>query len=238
MIRYIAVVDPAERAEILRDYRLEPTSNVISLTVLWDAHRRVGNVQVGAEFAPRTLYSVLVHSLRIPRRLLVGLSLAHDIALPGDWVVRPGADPGEYLTYVAEAVREAGHPNFAFVREAQSQIVYHLDGTPCQGSDIIPLYAPLKGAEPAPAREGTIGEFVRALSAAIGARIEHDLAPDNATRVTWRDNSFAYYQLGNGPGETQVSTLLEMVAFSLGVSFTKLEREQVVWRLSDEVGRN
>ncbi|MFH1747863.1 MAG: hypothetical protein ABIG44_12580 [Planctomycetota bacterium] len=165
--------------------------------------------------------------------MLDGIGIAHDIELPGDWVIRRGTDPAEFLPYIAEVVRAAGHPEFAFIREERDQTIYTVRGTPRSPTEAIQLFAPFSYVEEAPTQGGTVEKFLQEMSRAIGCPIRNELSQYDLDRLVWRDNSHAYYQLGAGPSEHMISSLLEKTASSLRISFDRSQCKSVVWRLHE-----
>jgi hypothetical protein len=233
VIRHISQPDPDVRQALLQKLHFGSGQPVYSLTLMWNGELHIKSVGIGEPPLPPTLTEVLTYSLGIPTYILDGLGAGREIRVGGDWVIRAGADPASYLPYVAEVVRKSGHPKFAFLRQEGRLTTYTVEGTPCPTTEILQLFPPSPGLEEEAPQTGTVDDFLRALSKAIGRPIESKPQPQDASRLTWRDNSPAYHQLGSGPTEEMIRALLESTASILHVRFERVERPTVVWRLSD-----
>jgi hypothetical protein len=234
VIRHVRSPDAAAREELLRRLQADTEGPIVSVTVLWDGDAHIESLEVGVSLLPRTLYRVLVHSLELPTHMFERLEIAHGIELPGDWVIRRGAGPNQHLPHVGKLVRESGHPSFAFVRKTRDQTKYTARGTPRASAETIRLFAPFPGTDEPPPRRGSVGDFLRALSAAIGAPISNELSDHEPITLAWIDNSSAHHQLGAGPTEGMLSALLQEVASALQVTLEESEYQGVIWRLEYE----
>lgn len=233
MLRHIAHPDAQARATQLRKLHKETQAPIISMTIEWDGDARLRNLQLGISPVPRSLYEVLVNSLQIPTYRLAGLELAHDIPLPGDWVVRRGAEPAECLAYVQEIVRRNGRPNLKFAAETSVEERLVATGELRAANDVLELFPPLDGAETAGATTGNPSRFIDALSKALGQPIQNDIVVRDAPAISWRDNSPAYLQTKTRLDNEQVKSLLDKIGTSLGITFETRPAETVIWRLRD-----
>ncbi len=230
-VRHVPDVTPAERRWLLERFELHEVGPVVAVTLSWDSGPHLSSVEAGGSPSPRTLYRVLTSSLELPPFAFEGLEAARRIGLPGDWVVRRGGEASDYLPYVAECVRGAGHSGFAFVREERTAPVYIARGVARSPDHAVSLFAPLEGLPPVPPESGTVREFLAAVSNAVGHRIRNDVTSARHMHVQWQDNSSAYRYGGPAVTTEMVSGLLGEIETALGVTLEATQESGFVWRL-------
>ena len=187
-------------------------------------------MESGFPVAPRRLSRVLIDSLYIPMHRLQGLDVARRIGLDGDWVVRTDADYDVCMSYVQDVVRKSGYPTFRVNRLPVAEQAYEMRGTAKTPTAPIQILPPYQDVQPTNERSGTIVAFGKALSAAIRRPVTVSAEPKDL-KITWRDNSRGYLDLGGTITDEMVSDLLEKVSEALGVSFRESEVEMTIWKL-------
>ena len=234
IIRHIPTPDPEVRRRLLEQLGLAPRPDVVSVTVVWDGAPHFRSTQVGTGIVARRLLHVLIRSLEVPFHRLEGIDVARQIGLSGDWVIRADANLNECMSYVEKVVQRSGHPGFRIARSLQKCRAHEMHGVARAPAQPIEIFRPHADVSPARVRTGTLAEFGQVLSAAIRRPVSIQAQPQDL-RLTWRDNSHAYLDLGPPINDEMVSSLLNEVSAALGVTFTDSEVETTVWRL--ELGR-
>ncbi len=234
VIRHIPAPDPEARRELLEQLGLlsEHPDNVpiASLNIVWDGAPHLRSVEVGYEHVPRRLLRVLIHSLKIPLHRLDGIDVARGIGLSGDWVIRADADLDECMSYVEQAVQQAGYPDFHVVRRVQKRRARDMHGVAQAPEQPVQIFPQHPDGATAPPHTGTLRRFGEVLSAAIQRPLSIHAEPQDL-KLTWQDNSHAYLDLGPNISDEMVSDLLTEVSAALGVTFTDSEVEMTIWQL-------
>jgi hypothetical protein len=230
LIRCIPTPDPEARGELLERFRLRQQPDIVSITVAWNGSPRFNGMQVGTGQFPRNLLSVLESSLKVPLYRLDGLDVARKIALPGDWVIRDGADLDQCMAYVEKVVRLSGYENFRIAREKRNCPGFEMIGAARAPDRPIRILPPHPDVSPVPPRTGTLRRFGEALGAAIQRPLSNRAEPQDL-KITWEDNSRAYIDVGTPVSDQMISDLLGEISAALGVTFAATEAEETVWRL-------
>lgn len=239
-IRYVSNPTYAERVRLFEaDERGVPAmaDMTISLTVLWDGRSRISGAEFGAQIVPRSLEAVLTRSLGIPAHQFVGLERAKLIPLPGDWVLRPGADVSLSLAYISRVIREKGGPPVSFEQVSMEAPVYVLCGAPRPSNQVVRLLTPFPGIAEQPVCSGPFDRFVEALSKAIVHPIENETGVEVGFTVNWIDNSPAHLQLGRPPADSVIDDLMLDIENTFGISIERRFRQRTLWRIviSDKI---
>ncbi len=232
-IRYIPAPDPEARRRLLTRLGLPPHPDrapVVSVTVEWDGAPHFRSMQVGTEIVPRRLLDVLIHSLEVPLYRLEGIDVTREVGLPGDWVVRAGADLDHCMSYLEEAVQRSGYPGFRITPREQKCRTHDMHGIARAPERPVQIFHPHPDVSPALARTATLRQFGQALSAAIRRPVSIHAEPQDL-ELTWQDNSHAYLDLDPDINGEMVLDLLDEVSAALGVTFTDSEDEMTIWRL-------
>lgn len=232
LIRWIPSPVPAEREELLKRLGLRPVSDIKAVTVVWDGTPRFNGMMVGTPQFPRTLFQALEHSLKVPLHRLDGVDVARKIAMPGDWIIRAGADLDECMSYVEKVVRLSGHENFRVAREMRKRPGFIMSGTARAPDKPIRMLPPPRDTPPASPYKGILRNFAVALSAAIQMPISN-LAELDDLKISWEDNARSYIDLDIPVSDDMVSALLSEISDALGVTFTSTEIEELAWRLEN-----
>ena len=230
VIRYIPVPNSDARARLLEQLRLAQSADVISLTVGWDGTPHFRSMEVGTAIVPRRLLHVLAYSLEIPLYRLEGIGVGRQIPLPGDWVVRAGADLDQCMSYVEKAVQQSGYPDFRIARRVQKCRGLDMRGVARAQEQPIRILPPHPDISPALPHTGTLQQFGEALSTALQRPVSVHIEPQDL-KVTWQDNSRAYLDLGFPINEEMIAGLLTDVSDALGVTFAESDIETTVWHL-------
>jgi hypothetical protein len=238
-IRFIPAPGNEVRRRLLGQLGIQLRSDdthIEAVTFIWDGALRFDSIQSGTGMFPRRLLDVLTNSLKVPLHRLDGIDVARQIGLRGDWIIRAAADLDECMSYLEQVVQRSGHPDFRIVRKSRKCQAHDMHGAAHAPEQPIDIFRPHPDVPPARVRTGTLREFGAVLSAAIQRPVSIHAAPLDI-KVTWRDNSRPYLDLGRNIAAEMVAELLEEVSAALGVTFTDSEVETIVWRLELEPRR-
>jgi hypothetical protein len=236
VIRFIPAPDDELRRRLLGQLGIQLRSDdthIEAVTFIWDGALRFDSIQSGTGLRPRRLLDVLTNSLKVPLHRLDGMDVARQIGLRGDWIIRADADLDQCMSYLEQVVQRSGHPGFRVVRKSRKCQAHDMHGAAHAPEQPIDIVRPHPDVPPARVRTGTLREFGAVLSAAIQRPVSIHAEPQDI-KVTWRDISRPYLDLGHNITAEMVAELLKEVSAALGVTFTDSEVETTVWRLEIE----
>ncbi|MBI5862968.1 MAG: hypothetical protein HZB38_00365 [Planctomycetes bacterium] len=177
---------------------------------------------------------MLTHSLDLAPRLTGELGVLDRIAVPGDWVVRKGAQLDAVVSELERIVRNLGYSGIRIApQDAAGPVIIAYDGAPASES-VLRIFAAPEGVEPAPVESGTIAQCLDAISAAVGVPIRKQLSDDGEHCVLWENNAPIRVQLGLLPTDDDRQSLLQETSATLGVLFDFDLEVRRQWRVDWE----
>ena len=238
LLRFIPSPDPDARRAACRRAGLTdslPHMPIVSVTFVYDNDNelRFRTMEVGYEYVPRRLTTILQASLGIPTWRIRGWDVAQQIGLSGDWVVRADATPEALMAALQNIVRQAGYPGFQIRSLRQSIDGYVLRGQARPNQEPIELLPPVNLSEGGPIRQTSVEGFVEALGNAIERPVRWAAQPKNLT-IRWRDHSPARRALGMPLTPQLVRRTLDGVAQRLGLRVDRESVEALIWELALE----
>ena len=236
VLRFIPSPDPDARRAACRRAGLAdslPRMPIVSMTFVYDDELRFRNMEVGYEYTPRRLTTILQASLGIPTWRIRGWDVAQQIGLSGDWIVRADATPEALMAALQDIVRQAGYPGFR-IRSLRRRIDgYVLRSQARPNQEPIELLPPVDLSKRGPIRQTSVEGFVEALSNAIEHPVRWAAQPKNLT-IRWRDHSPARRALGMPLTPQLVRRTLDGVAQRLGLRVGRESVEALIWELALE----
>lgn len=230
-----------ERADY---YRAEHPSQAAAIsrppdyfTFHWDGE--LTNWGLGFSGGSRSLSGVIILSLGISRGRFEGSDDILNMPVPGDWIVRPSADPQALLDALAEILREDLDVNLRFERQPLRRTVVVVSGSydfsPLENAPFAPNSVHIFSEgfnDGSGGGTGTFSRFLDHLGNYLGYRFLNESEVPDDTEVVWRNHRSAHLSDMEQTDEDTpelLNEVLQNLRAQTGLKFTAEEREIDLW---------